>query len=54
MVNGPKQVYIEQKGKLIVSDVRSATNAHVLAIAPASSRPSAAVSTRAHRFATRV
>jgi pilus assembly protein CpaF len=33
MVNGPKQVYIEQKGKLIISDVQFRDNAHVLAIA---------------------
>ncbi|MFY9288655.1 MAG: CpaF family protein [Alphaproteobacteria bacterium] len=33
MVNGPKQVYIEQKGKLTLSDVRFRDNAHVLAIA---------------------
>jgi pilus assembly protein CpaF len=33
MVNGPKQVYIENKGKLIVSDVKFRDNAHVLAVA---------------------
>jgi pilus assembly protein CpaF len=33
MVNGPKQVYIEHKGKLIQSDVQFRDNAHVLAIA---------------------
>jgi pilus assembly protein CpaF len=33
MVNGPKQVYIEQKGKLTLSDVQFRDNAHVLAIA---------------------
>lgn len=33
MVNGPKQVYIEHKGKLILSDVQFRDNAHVLAIA---------------------
>jgi pilus assembly protein CpaF len=33
MVNGPKQVYIEQKGKLTLSDVIFRDNAHVLAIA---------------------
>ncbi len=33
MVNGPKQVYIEQKGRLTLSDVRFRDNAHVLAIA---------------------
>ena len=33
MVNGPKQVYIEHKGKLIASDVQFRDNAHVLAIA---------------------
>lgn len=32
MVNGPKQVYIEQKGKLTLSDVVFRDNAHVLAI----------------------
>jgi len=33
MVNGPKQVYIEQKGKLTLSEVQFRDNAHVLAIA---------------------
>jgi pilus assembly protein CpaF len=33
MVNGPKQVYIEHQGKLILSDVQFRDNAHVLAIA---------------------
>jgi pilus assembly protein CpaF len=33
MVNGPKQVYIEHKGKLTLSDVQFRDNAHVLAIA---------------------
>lgn len=33
MVNGPKQVYIENKGKLVLSDVQFRDNAHVLAIA---------------------
>jgi pilus assembly protein CpaF len=33
MVNGPKQVFIEHKGKLILSDVQFRDNAHVLAIA---------------------
>jgi len=33
MVNGPRQVYIEQKGKLTLSDVIFRDNAHVLAIA---------------------
>jgi pilus assembly protein CpaF len=33
MINGPKQVYIEQKGKLTLSDVQFRDNAHVLAIA---------------------
>jgi pilus assembly protein CpaF len=33
MVNGPKQVYIEHKGKLMLSDVQFRDNAHVLAIA---------------------
>ena len=33
MVNGPKQVYIEHKGKLILSDVTFRDNAHVLGIA---------------------
>jgi len=33
MVNGPKQVYIEHKGKLILSDVKFRDNAHVLGIA---------------------
>jgi pilus assembly protein CpaF len=33
MVNGPKQVYIEHKGKLILSDVQFRDNAHVLGIA---------------------
>ncbi len=33
MVNGPRQVYIEHKGKLILSDVHFRDNAHVLAIA---------------------
>ncbi len=33
MVNGPKQVYIENKGRLILSDVKFRDNAHVLSIA---------------------
>ncbi|NTU77223.1 MAG: CpaF family protein, partial [Alphaproteobacteria bacterium] len=33
MVNGPKQVYFENKGKLTLSDVKFRDNAHVLAIA---------------------
>ena len=33
MVNGPKQVFIENKGKLILSDVQFRDNAHVLAVA---------------------
>jgi len=33
MVNGPKQVYIELKGKLMLSDVHFRDNAHVLGIA---------------------
>lgn len=33
MVNGPKQVYCESKGKLTLTDVKFRDNAHVLAIA---------------------
>ena len=33
MVNGPYQVYIETKGKLILSDVKFRDNSHVMAIA---------------------
>lgn len=33
MVNGPKQVYIENKGRLILSDVQFRDNAHVQSIA---------------------
>lgn len=33
MVNGPKQVFIENKGKLVLSDVQFRDNAHVLAVA---------------------
>ena len=33
MINGPKQVYIENKGKLILSDVQFRDNAHVLGVA---------------------
>jgi pilus assembly protein CpaF len=33
MVNGPKQVYIENKGRLTLSDVQFRDNAHVLAVA---------------------
>lgn len=33
MVNGPKQVFIENKGKLTLSDVQFRDNAHVLAVA---------------------
>ncbi len=33
MVNGPYQVYIERKGKLILSDVKFRDNEHVMAIA---------------------
>lgn len=33
LVNGPKQVYVEQKGKLVLSDCQFRDNAHVLSIA---------------------
>ncbi|WP_202526329.1 ATPase, T2SS/T4P/T4SS family [Sneathiella litorea] len=33
MVNGPKQVYIEQKGKLVLSDCQFRDNAHVMQVA---------------------
>ncbi len=33
MVNGPKQVWIEQKGRLILTDINFRDNAHVLSIA---------------------
>ena len=33
MVNGPKQVFIENKGKLVLSDVQFRDNAHVLSVA---------------------
>ncbi len=33
MVNGPKQVFVEQKGKLVLSDCQFRDNAHVLSIA---------------------
>ncbi|WP_373086973.1 CpaF family protein [Sneathiella sp.] len=33
MVNGPKQVFIEQKGKLVLSDCQFRDNAHVLSVA---------------------
>ncbi|MDX9690220.1 MAG: CpaF family protein [Alphaproteobacteria bacterium] len=33
MVNGPKQVYCESKGKLTLTDIKFRDNAHVLAIA---------------------
>jgi pilus assembly protein CpaF len=33
MVNGPKQVFVEHKGKLILSDVKFRDNAHVQSIA---------------------
>ncbi|HYG87404.1 MAG TPA: CpaF family protein [Azospirillum sp.] len=33
MVNGPKQVYVERKGKLQLTDVQFRDNAHVMAIA---------------------
>lgn len=33
MVNGPKQIYIESKGRLILSDVQFRDNAHVQSIA---------------------
>jgi pilus assembly protein CpaF len=33
MINGPKQVYIENKGKLVLSDVQFRDNAHVLGVA---------------------
>jgi len=33
MVNGPKQVYVENKGKLVLSEVKFRDNAHVMAIA---------------------
>ncbi len=32
MVNGPKQVYVEQRGKLVLTDVRFRDDAHVLHI----------------------
>lgn len=33
MVNGPKQVYVENKGRLTLTDVKFRDNAHVLAVA---------------------
>tara|TARA_R110000787_G_scaffold61477_3_gene139257 strand:+ start:3771 stop:5678 length:1908 start_codon:yes stop_codon:yes gene_type:complete len=33
MVNGPKQVFIEQKGKLVLSDCQFRDNAHVMQVA---------------------
>lgn len=33
MVNGPKQVYVEKKGKLVLSDCQFRDNAHVMSIA---------------------
>jgi pilus assembly protein CpaF len=33
MVNGPKQIYIENRGKLVLSDVQFRDNAHCMAIA---------------------
>jgi pilus assembly protein CpaF len=33
MVNGPKQVYVEHQGKLVLSDVRFRDNAHVMSVA---------------------
>jgi len=33
MVNGPKQVYCETKGRLVLTDIKFRDNAHVLAIA---------------------
>mgnify|MGYP003630861630 CR=1 FL=1 len=33
MVNGPKQVFVEQKGKLVLSDCQFRDNAHVMQIA---------------------
>lgn len=33
MVNGPKQVFVENKGKLVLSEVKFRDNAHVMAIA---------------------
>ncbi len=33
MVNGPWQIYVERKGKLILSDIKFRDNAHVMAIA---------------------
>ena len=33
MVNGPKQVYIEKEGKLVLSDCQFRDNAHVLSVA---------------------
>ena len=33
MVNGPRQVYVERKGKLTLTDVQFRDNAHVMAIA---------------------
>ena len=33
MVNGPKQVFVEQKGKLVLSDCQFRDNAHVLTVA---------------------
>lgn len=33
MVNGPKQVYVERKGKLVLTDCQFRDNAHVLSVA---------------------
>ena len=33
MVNGPKQIYVEQKGKLVVSDIQFRDDAHVMNVA---------------------
>jgi pilus assembly protein CpaF len=33
MVNGPYQIYIERKGKLVLSDVKFRDNAHVMSVA---------------------
>ena len=53
MVNGPKQVYVERRGKLELTDVTFRDNAHVMNIAPRSSRGSAAASTNRGRWSTR-
>jgi pilus assembly protein CpaF len=33
MVNGPKQIYVEQKGKLVLTEARFRDNAHVMSVA---------------------